>query len=380
MTSVALKMLLGDRTKLFGLIIGVAFATLLITQQGGLFVGLMMRSQNLIADAQEVDIWIMDPSTEYLDLSRPMRDGELFKVRSVPGVAWAVPLFKGSTPVKTADGRMRNAMLLGVDDTTLIGVTQRFIIGSVDDLRRPDAIAIDRYGFSQLWPGEPLVLGKTLELNDRRAVVTAITDAAAAFSAQVIIYTRYNQSLNYLSTGRNQLSFIQARAAPDQDPRSVAERITARTGLRAYAADDFASRTISYYLRNTGIPINFATTIILGLIVGAAIVGLIFNTFISDNLRQFAGLKALGATNGRIIAMVLVQVGFVGIIGIAIGTGLAAAFFEFACTPTSALRGFVLPWWIAAATGALMALVILLATVASLRRVLIVDPALVLRG
>ena len=373
-------MLLGDRSKVLGLVIGVAFATLLITQQGGLFVGLMMRSQNVIADAQEVDLWVMDPSTEYLDLSRPMRDGDLFKVRSVPGVAWAVPLFKGSLPVKTANGRMRNAMLLGVDDTTLIGVTQRFLIGSVEDLRRPDAIAIDRYGFQQLWPGEPVAIGKTLELNDKRAVVMAITDAAPAFSAQVIIYTRYSQALNYLSTGRNQLSFIQARTAVGQDPESVAAAISAQTGLRAYAADEFARRTIRYYLRNTGIPINFATTIILGLIVGAAIVGLIFNTFISDNLKHFAGLKALGATNGRIVRMVLVQVGFVGVIGFAIGTGLAAAFFEFACTPTSALRGFVLPWWIAAGTGAIMLLVILLSTIASLRRVLVVDPAIVIRG
>ncbi len=371
---------MGDRAKLLGLVIGVAFATLLITQQGGLFVGLMMRSQNLIADAQEVDIWVMDPSTEYLDLSRPMRDGELFKVRSVPGVAWAAPLFKAMTPVKTSDGRIRNAMLLGVDDSTLIGVTQRFIIGSVEDLRRPDAIAIDRFGFLQLWPGEPVTVGKILELNDRRAIVTAITDASPAFSAQLIIYTRYSQAVNYLSTGRNQLSFIQARAAPAQDPRSVAERIGAQTGLRAYAADEFAWRTIKYYLRNTGIPINFGTTIVLGLIVGAAIVGLIFNTFVSDNLKQFANLKALGATNARIIGMVFVQVGFVGLSGFAIGTGLAAAFFEFACTPTSALRGFILPWWITVGTGAIMALVILLATTAGLRRVLVVDPALVLRG
>ena len=380
MISVALRMLVGDRAKLLGLVIGVAFATLLITQQGGLFVGLMMRSQNLIADAQEVDIWVMDPSTEYLDLSRPMRDGELFKVRSVPGVAWAAPLFKAMTPVKTSDGRIRNAMLLGVDDSTLIGVTQRFIIGSVEDLRRPDAIAIDRFGFLQLWPGEPVTIGKILELNDRRAIVTAITDASPAFSAQVIIYTRYSQAVNYLSTGRNQLSFIQARAAPAQDPRSVAERIGAQTGLRAYAADEFAWRTIKYYLRNTGIPINFGTTIVLGLIVGTAIVGLIFNTFVSDNLKQFANLKALGATNARIIGMVFVQVGFVGLSGFAIGTGLAAAFFEFACTPTSALRGFILPWWITVGTGAIMALVILLATTAGLRRVLVVDPALVMRG
>src|SRR5262247_3413140 len=225
MVRIVIKMLFGERVKVLGLVFGVAFATLLVAQQAGLFVGLMARSQNVIADAQGVDIWVMDPSVEYVDLIRPMRDGELFRVRGVPGVAWAVPLFKGATPVKTPEGRTKSALLLGFDNTTLIGVTQRFIIGSVADLQRPDAIAIDRVGFMQLWPGEPLAVGKTLELNERRAVVAAITDAAPAFSAQVIIHTRYSQAVSYVPTGRNQLSFILAKAAADLEPASVAHAI-----------------------------------------------------------------------------------------------------------------------------------------------------------
>ena len=377
MLGVALKMLFGDRAKLLGLVSGVAFATLLVTQQSGLFVGLMARSQNVIADAQGVDIWVMDPSVEYVDLVKPMRDGELFRVRGVPGVAWAVPLFKGATPVKAPEGRAKSALLLGFDNTTLIGATQRFVIGSVADLRLPDAIAIDRVGFMQLWPGEPLAVGKTLELNERRAVVAAITDAAPAFSAQVIIHTRYSQAVSYLPTGRNQLSFVLAGVAPGMDPTSVARSITDRTGLNAYPADEFARRTVRYYLRNTGIPISFVTTILLGVIVGSAIVGLTFNMFVSDNLPQYAMLKVVGVTNGRMIGLVLFQAAVAGLIGYAIGIGLAAAFFELACTPTSALRGFILPWWIASAVAGAVMLLILLSTVVSLRRVLVVEPAIV---
>jgi putative ABC transport system permease protein len=380
MTSVALKMLFGDRAKLLGLVLGVAFATLLIAQQSSLFVGLMMRSQNTIADAQGVEIWVMDPSTEQVDLIRPMHDAALFQVRGVAGVAWAVPLFKAAVTVKTSEGRLRNAVLLGLDDVSLIGATRRFLMGSLKDLRRPDSIAIDRVGYKQLWPDEPLTLGKTLELNDRRAIITAITDAAPAFSAQAIIYTRYSQAVGYIPMGRGQLSFIQARAIAGLDPAQVAQTISKQTGLKAYAADDFARRTIAYNLRKTGIPINFATTIMLGLIVGSAVAGLIFNNFISDNLKQFATLKVVGVTNARITGMVLCQVGVAGAMGFSIGVGLAAAFFEFACTSTSALRGFILPWWIVVATAAVMTLSILLSTARGLRRVLMLDPGIVLRS
>ncbi|HEV7258646.1 MAG TPA: ABC transporter permease [Bosea sp. (in: a-proteobacteria)] len=380
MPVLALKILFGDRAKLLGLVFGVAFATLLVMQQGAMFVGLMTRSQNVIAEAQEVDIWVMEPSVEYLDLVRPMRDGELFKVRGVPGVAWAAPFFKGTAPVRTPEGRTKNALILGVDDTTLIGATRRFLVGSPEDLQRPDAIAIDRAGFAQLWPGEPLAIGKTLELNDRRAIVIAITDAAPAFSAQVIIYARYTQALNYLPTGRNQLSFILAKAEDGITPAQAALAITDRTGLKAYASDEFSRRTIQYYLRNTGIPMSFATTILLGILVGGAIVGLTFNMFVSDNLPQYAMLKVVGVTDTRLAGLVLLQAAVVGAIGYAIGTGLAAAFFEFACTPTSALRGFVLPWWIALGVAGAMSLLILLSTIVSLRRVFVVEPATIFRG
>jgi putative ABC transport system permease protein len=67
----------------------------------------------------------------------------------------------------------------------------------------------------------------------------------------------------------------------------------------------------------------------------------------------------------------------VGLIGYAIGTGLAAAFFELACTPTSALRGFILPWWIAMGVAGTMTLLIFLSTAVSLRRVLVVEPVLI---
>ncbi|KFC72753.1 hypothetical protein FG93_02204 [Bosea sp. LC85] len=380
MLGLALKMLFGDRAKVLGLVFGVAFATLLVTQQGAMFVGLMTRSQNIIADAQDVDIWVMDPSVEHPDLVRPMRDGELFKVRGVPGVAWATPFFKGGAPVKTQEGRTKGAVILGVDDATLVGVTQRFVIGSPTDLQRPDAIAIDRVGFMQLWPGEPLSVGKVLELNERRAVVTAITDAAPAFSAQVIIHARYSQASSYLPTGRNRLSFILARAMQGAEPSTVARDITERTGLKAHSSEEFSRQTVRYYLRNTGIPISFGTTIVLGIVVGAAIVGLTFSMFVSENIAQYAMLKVIGVTNIRLVGLVLFQACVVGVIGYAIGTGLAAAFFAFACTPTSALRGFVLPWWIATAVAGTILVLILLSSLASLRRVLVVEPAVVFSG
>src|SRR5215471_16339403 len=93
MNSVALRILLGDRAKYVGLIFGIAFSTMLMSNQTSIFIGLMLRTANQILDAREADIWVMDPRVDYVDEIEPMTDTQLGRVRGVDGVDWAVPFF-----------------------------------------------------------------------------------------------------------------------------------------------------------------------------------------------------------------------------------------------------------------------------------------------
>src|SRR3989442_8726490 len=97
-----------------------------------------------------------------------MRDYDLYRVRSVPGVEWAVQLYKGLGRAKAPDGKFRNVILLGVDHATLVGAPRKMLVGSIYDLGQPDAAIIDKAGFRYFFPGEPLQLGKTLQMNERR--------------------------------------------------------------------------------------------------------------------------------------------------------------------------------------------------------------------
>jgi putative ABC transport system permease protein len=381
MNGVALKMLFGDSSKLLGLVFGMAFSTLLICQQASMFVGLMSRTANQISETREPDIWVMDPTVEYADTVRPMRDTELARVRGVPGVAWAVPYFRGQAVITTPGAPLQNGFVYGLDDVTLVGLPRVFEIGTPDDLRRPDAIAIDLPGFKKLWPNDAVAAGKVIELNDRRAVVVAVLKTLPPFQTQPLVYTRYSQALTYTNNGRNQMSYVLAKAAEGKSAEDVAQAIKRHTGLKAVPADDFRWATISYYLRNTGIPINFGTVVVLGAIVGIAVVGLTFNMFVVENLKQYAALKAMGVTNSRLIGMVTLQAGVVGVIGYTLGIAVTALFFEMAtASPTSFFRGFYLPWQIALGVAGVAMTIMLLTAVFSLRRVLVVDPALVFRG
>jgi putative ABC transport system permease protein len=381
MTGVALKMLFGDRAKLLGLVFGMAFSTLLITQQASMFVGIMARTANLISEMPEPNIWVMDPVIEQIDAVRPMRDTELARVRGVPGVAWAVPFFKGQAVVTTMGGKLLSSFVYGLDDVSLVGLPREFVLGSPQALKGPDAIAMDEAGFKRFWPNEPLTLGKIIEINDRRAVVAAVVRAPVPFQTQPLIYTRYSQALGFTNNGRNQLSYVLVRSAPGADAAEVARAIQQRTGLKAMTSDQFGWMTIMYFLRNTGIPVNFGTVVALGVVVGIAVVGLTFHMFVTENLKQYAALKAMGLTNGRLVGMVLLQATVVGAIGYGLGLGLTSVFFELATSsPTSFFRGFYLPWEVAVGVALLALLIMLVSSLISLRRVLVVDPAIVFRG
>jgi putative ABC transport system permease protein len=375
---IAWKMLIGNRVKYLGIVFGVVFAALLIAQQSSIFCGLMSLTISQIRDTEGPDIWVMDRNVQYVDDIKPLSDTELFRVKSVPGVEWAVRFYKGLGRARIQEGNYQQMILLGLDDATLVGAPAGVFMGSIADLRKPDAVIMDDAGYKRTWPGEPYRLGRTFEMNDRRAVLVGLTKARRTFQSFPICYTRYSQAVLFAPPERKVLSFVLADPEPGADPEEVCRRIEERTGLQALTRSQFVWKTIRYYLEKTGIPVNFGITVFLGFLVGTAIAGQTFYLFTVENIRQFGALKAMGTSNWTILWMVLAQAVQVGVVGYGLGVGLAALF-------GLAVRGgtrlsFFMPWQVLAITAAAVFLIVLLASLLSIRKVLVVDPAIVFRS
>jgi putative ABC transport system permease protein len=377
---IALRMLTGDRAKYLGLIFTIAFASFLLANQVSIFAGIIKRTASQIVDVVDADLWIMDPATEYIDEVKPLKETDLLRVRGVADVAWAVRLFKSLPRITAPDGRFRQAILLGLDDATLIGAPHgKLRLGRLADLRDPDAILIDYAGYRYFWPDGELELGRTMEMNDRRVKIVGIVDASAPFATFPVVFSRYSQAVLFVGRERNQMSFVLAKAAPGVAPAALAERISQATGLTALTGDAWAWRTMKYYLKNTGIPVNFGITIGIALIVGIVVMGQTFYLFTIENLKQFGALKAIGVADRTLVGMILLQALTVGVIGYSIGMGICAAFFEITKhnLPTRGL--VVLPEAFIGVAVVVLAIVIV-ASLLSIRRVLVLEPAVVFRG
>lgn len=382
MTWIALKMLIGDRSKYFAIVFGVTFASLLITEQSSTFCGVMLRTTSLIRDTRGADIWVMNTATYNSDDLKAISDDDVFRVRGVPGVAWAVNLYRGMAQVQLLDkDRYQNSILIGLDDATLTGAPVEMLVGKLGDLQNPDAIILDEAGFHQLWPGEPLHIGHEVVINYRRAVIVGICRASQTFFTQPILFTRFSQATLFVPpnlTGR-MLPFVLAKCQPGKAPETVARRIEAQTGLKAFTNPAFFWFTIRYYLKNTGIPINFGTTVLLGFLVGTAIAGQTFYLFTVENLKQFGTLKAMGMSDRRIVGMILLQALVVAGIGYGLGVGLATL-FGIVAQSRMPLLAFFLPWQVLVITGIAVLLIALLSSLLSIRRVLVLEPAMVFQG
>lgn len=378
MNFVALRMLTGDPSKYFGLVFAIAFCTFLLENQTSIFAGIMKRTGHQILDVTDAEVWVMDPRTEYFEQTKALKETDLVRVRGVEGVQWAVRLFKGNPVARTPEGRFASTFCLGLDDATLTGVPRKMALGSWERLSEPDSVVLDRAGYALLFPDEPLRLGRKLDLNDHEVTLVGISDASAPFVSFPVLHARYSTALKFQGRQRTELSYVLVRPRPGTTPEELCRRIAAQTGLRARTTREFAWDCVRYYLKNTGIPVNFGITIGVALVVGTVVAGQTFYLFTVENLRQFGALKAIGVTNRRLVGMVLLQAGTVGLLGFALGTGLAAVFFT-ATLNALATRGIVLLWQSVALTGACILAVIVIASLLSLRRVLTLEPATVFR-
>jgi len=385
----ALRMLVGDRAKYIGIVFGITFAAMLITQQVSIFCGLMSRTFSFISDTGYPDVWVMDPKVQFIDDIKPLLDTQLLRVRGVEGVEWAVPLYKGLIKARLSDGTFQNCNVIGLDDASLIGGPPRMVEGSLEDLRRADGVIVDEVGASsrlahveldekgKVISTRSLKVGDLLELNDRRAVVVGICSVQRTFQSQPVIYTTYSRATKFAPRERKLLSFICVKAKSGVDHAALAGRIESDTGLAALSAREFSWKTMLYFMKYTGIPINFGIAVALGFVVGTAIAGQTFYQFTTDNLRQFGALKAMGATNLRLLGMIFLQALVVGVIGYGLGVGAAST---FAVLARKSELAFLLLWQTLAATGGAITLICLLASLLSIWNVMRLEPAIVFKG
>ncbi len=396
MFRVALKMLIGDRVKYAGLVFGITFTSFLVTFAGSYFAGFMTQGFALIAENPRTDVWVMDPAVRSVEPTTNLPSSALDRVRSVEGVATAAPLALGTADVRFPNGRFQSFQVIGIDDATLAGLPR--LKGGVSPivLRSPDAVAVDRGGTSgklqtplekadQWYGGAPrlnvptrtLEAGDDLLVNDHRVTVVARSEGLPRYPPRPLLYTTFSNALRILLPERRRLTFVLVTAVTGVVPRDLATGIEARTGFRARASDDFKADTVRWILANSEDVGDIETMLSIAMLVGFGVTGVLLYMFTNENLRQYAVLRAMGATSRLLLAMTFVQAGLCAIIGAGLGLGICAVAGQLL---TGSDHPFRMMWFTPVIGGLMVFLVSVVSAAISARRVLKLEPGVVFAG
>lgn len=316
----AYKLLINDRAKFSGLLVGITFAVFLMIEMTSLFAGVLNRSSSTVYNIG-ASIWIMDPAVNTVANTIGMPDYVLDAVRSIDGVRFAVPLYSGGALVRLKSGTYQPVTVVGIDDTSLFG-RPNVIRGRIEDIFAENAFLVVKDAeFRKL---ESPDVGTVFEINDHRGVIVGVAEAATSGLFGVpTLYTTYRRAIQYLPTTRYTISYILV------EPKSPADIVriqlaVARLGYRALTRDQFVQRISDFYKYQTGVGTNILLMTVISFIVGLSISGQTFYTFIIENLEKFGALKAIGAKGHELVAMILFQAAFVALIGYGLGVGLCA--------------------------------------------------------
>ncbi len=395
MLRLALKMLFGDTGKYLMLVAGLVFATFLMAQQTAVFCGLMRWTTATLTNVP-APIWVVENRVEQVNETNPLLDTDVARVRSVGSVGWAAPIYSGIQRVRLANGNFKIIQLIGIDATTLAGSPVKLKQGRLEDLRLPHAVIIDDLGVKRLslQKGGEVKMGDVFEINDQEARVVGIADTMQSFTGGPYVWTTYERALQYTPPQRKMLSaVIVAPRTGVSEVQCIAD-IEKETGLRGYLnhgfdwnefnskpgqrIQDFNTSTVAWYVRNTGIPVSFGITVLIGFIVGVAISSQTFYTFVLEHMKHLGALKAMGASNWTLCGMLITQAFTVGIIGYGIGM-LGTSLFAMGALKNEQ-PPFYMPQVVPPIVLGVILMICALSALLGIWRVARLEPAMVFRG
>jgi putative ABC transport system permease protein len=370
--TLVLANLLRNRTRLTIALAGVAFSVFLMVFQASLLVGFIQAAQRVVRSIDGA-VWLVPHGVPCFDFSArlPRRYADL--ALKAAGTTDVVLVVSGFTTLVRPDGARRPILLVGSEPRAGSGFP--FPESADDGPHPPDGLSIDRSSAESLGS---LSLPVRLEVGGLRGRVVRHVDGFASFLGSPYAFASYGDAHRMLDFAGEDASFLVVRTRGGTDPARVADDLQRRLPeLDVFTRDVFASRSAWFWLTQTGAGGAILVAALLGFTIGLAITSQTMYANTMEQLDEFATLKALGADNGTVARLVIYQAAIIGAVGALLGVGLTVPLVWLA--RTYLVAWIVTPWWLRAAAPWAGVAMCALGSLASVRRVLIVDPITALR-
>lgn len=375
MVDLAIKNLLYDKARFFITVSGVAFAVLLVFVQSGLFLGLIAKATVTISN-MDADLWVTSLHTPNVDFAHTFPETEVTRVKSVPGVLRADNLIVQFANIMLPTGTEETVAIYAMTDFQAWDFPWNILEGKVDDLRRGNYIFLDDY--AQKRHGV-FSVGDYREIQGWRLKIIGRTQGATSFTTTPLAFMDY-ELIQRIFPERlaGNTTYIVVKLVPGADAAGVKKELQRRLPYNdVFTREEWAQKTVSYWVVATGLGASFFLTVGLGCLVGVVVVSLTLYNATMEHIKEYATVKAIGGSNLDLYGIIGKQAVMSGLIGYAFGLiGMLPVKALF----TSLSLEFQLPVSLAVSVFAGTMVFCVLSALLSFRKVATADPAMVFRG
>jgi putative ABC transport system permease protein len=156
--------------------------------------------------------------------------------------------------------------------------------------------------------------------------------------------------------------------------RSLQERLPE---VDVLTRSEFTHKARLYWIRKTGAGSAILTAAVLGFLIGLVVVSQTIYANTMEHIEEYATLKALGASRAFVAEIVVTESLICGAVGSILGLLAAVPATQYA---TSFISWIYMPWWLPAVVVLMSLMMCSLASLASVRSSLAVDPGRVFRA
>jgi putative ABC transport system permease protein len=373
LVGLALRLLIDAPLKSVGTLVGVVVSVFLMLQQLSLLLGILARVA-AFADASDADLWIASAATESTDATDDLPASRVGAAAGTPGVAWAAPVVQGVGRVTRPDGVREFVKVLGVEAPRYAGLPRTLASGTTrDQLRGSDRIFMnwtDRPTFAAAEPGD------RVEVNGNAGVVAGFFEGMDPHSPYYYLYANLDDARGMTGFPQDRVTYVAVGLAPDARADLVKRRLRARIAeATIFTRGELHDAETRYFLARNPVGIVFGMGTVVAALIGAAIVAITLYSTVVDRTRDYGMLKAIGARRIDLLALLLTQAWIFALSGFLVGAG--AFFLVRHLTPSLPMKA---PPPMVAAIAAAALVSCTLASLAAVRRVLALDPAIVFRA
>jgi putative ABC transport system permease protein len=374
MMSYSLATLWHERQRFLPGVLAVAFSALLIALQCGLLLGLFSIT-SLPVDTTDANVWVGSPKVASVDLGQPISEGWFSRLASQPGVTECEFYLQGFAYWSKPDGGRELCMIVGSRlDLESLGLLDRLKAKYPDlvaQLTEPGAVLVDESELDRLGIKG---VGDTAKISDMPVRVAGLLKGVKSLAGPYV-FASIRTAKPVLRMMPDQTTYILARC---EDPKAVVEHLNKAypDDLEAMTADELSLRSRLHWLFKTKAGFALGLAAALGLMVGAVVTSQTLYAATAASMREYAVLRALGIPRWRMAMMVVAQAFWVGVAGICLALPTAFALQKAA---ESVHVPLLLPWWLTGSAAAITLITALVAGLAALRSLRLVEPAVLLR-